>query len=129
MFSHFLLFDFHIFLDGNVKNWCVLNIRCFLKLFLGSYSSLNHKNTPCFTNRCTRMSAHHLRDLQCKRASRSMHSQVYVFMVFSLWFSVCFSVSFFVALEHVQDVFGPQHGPLLGAKMAPKSLQSGLEDV
>ena len=32
MFSHFLLFDFHIFLDGNVKNWCVLNIRCFLKL-------------------------------------------------------------------------------------------------
>ena len=28
------------------------------------------------------MSAHHLRDLQCKRASRSMHSQVYVFGCF-----------------------------------------------
>ena len=38
-----------------------------------------------------------------------------------------FGVVFF-SLGHVQDVFGPQHGPLLGGKMAPKSLQSGLED-
>ena len=43
-------------------------------------------------------------------------------------FGVVFGVDFF-ALEHVQDVFRAQHGPLLGAKMAPKSLQSGLEDV
>ena len=82
MFPHFLFFDFHNLLNENIKTWCVLNIRCFLMFFLGSYSSLNHKNTPCFTNRCTRMSAHHLRDLQCKRASRSMHSQVYVFGCF-----------------------------------------------
>ena len=70
------------------------------------------------------MSADHLQDPQCKRASRSMHSQVSVFMVFSVWFSICFSVSFFVALEHVQDVFGPQHGRHLGgqdgSKFAPK---------
>ena len=42
-------------------------------------------------------------------------------------FGLVFGVHFF-ALEHVQDVFGAQHGTLLGAKMAPKSLQDGLED-
>ena len=47
---------------------------------------------------------------------------------FGVVFGVVFGVDFF-ALEHVQDVFGAQHGPLLGAKMAPKSLQDGLEDV
>ena len=50
----------------------------------------------------------------------------YVF--FDMVFGVFFGVVFF-ALGHVQDVFGPQHGPLLGAKMAPKSTQSGLQNV
>ena len=50
MFSHFLLFDFHIFLDGNVKNWCVLNIRCFWKLVAAFCSSKNNKNILCFTH-------------------------------------------------------------------------------
>ena len=52
------------------------------------------------------MSADHLRDLQCKRASRSMHSQVYVFRCF-------FRCRFFFALGRVQDDFGAQHGPNL----------------
>ena len=54
------------------------------------------------------------------------------FLFFVFFFGVVFGVVFgvdFFALEHVQDVFGGQHGSLLGAKMASKSLQSGLEDV
>ena len=43
-------------------------------------------------------------------------------------FRCVFGVVFF-ALGHVQDVFGPQHGPLLGAKMAPKLSQSGLQNA
>ena len=50
----------------------------------------------------------------------------YVF--FGMVFGVFFEVVFF-ALGHVQDVFGPQHGALLGAKMPPKSLQSGLQNA
>jgi len=47
---------------------------------------------------------------------------------FCVVFGVVFGVDSF-ALEHVQDVFGAQHGALLGAKMAPKSLQSGLQNA
>ena len=50
----------------------------------------------------------------------------YVF--FDMVFGVFFEVVFF-ALGHVQDVFGPQHGPLLGAKMVPKLTQSGLQNA
>ena len=129
MFSPFLFFDFHNLLNENIKNWCVLNIRYFLMFFLGSYSSLNDKNTPCFTDRCTRMSAHHLRDLQCKRASRSMHSQVSFVSVFSCLFSSSFLKSFFSLLSMLEVPKRAPLDPLLGGKMAPKSLQSGLQDV
>ena len=50
MFSHFLLLDFQNFLNENVKNWCVLNIRCFLKLVAVSRSSKNNKNILCFAH-------------------------------------------------------------------------------
>ena len=49
------------------------------------------------------------------RASRSFVSQVSVFGVFLMLFSVCFSVSFFFALGRAQDDFGTQHGPNLGS--------------
>ena len=58
------------------------------------------------TNTCTHMSADHLQDLQWKRASRSMHSQVYGFGCF---FGVVFGGVFF----SFQDDFGAQHGPNL----------------
>ena len=48
------------------------------------------------------------------------HAFIYVFVWYG--FRCVFGVVFF-ALGHVQDVFGPQHGALLGAKMVPKSLQ------
>ena len=47
---------------------------------------------------------------------------------FDMVFGVFFGVVFF-ALGHVQDVFGPQHGPLLVAKMASESLQSGFQNA
>ena len=111
MFSHFLLFDFHKKLNENIKNCCVLSIRYFSMLFLGSFSSLNHKNKPCFTNRCTRMSAHHLRDLQCKRASRSMHSQVYVRCVFKTFCGVVFGDAFSSLLGGSKTVLEPNMAP------------------
>ena len=59
------------------------------------------------------MSADHLQDLQCKRASRSMHSQVYVRCPFPDFLLCRFRWRFLFALGRLQDGFGAQHGPNL----------------
>ena len=66
------------------------------------------------------MSAHHLRDLRCKRASRSMHSQVPFFIfflfVFSVVFSVWFSVSIFSLLSMSKTFLEVNMAPSWGAR-------------
>ena len=67
-------------------------------------------------DRYTRMSAHHLRDLQCKRASRSMHSQVYVFMFFFGMVFGVFSRSFFSLLGMSKTFLDPNMVPSWGPR-------------
>ena len=58
-----------------------------------------------------------------------MHPQVFVFGVFLMLFSVCFSVSFFSVLKTFGSPKRAPLEPLLGPKMEPKSFQGGLEVV